>query len=208
MEYQKAAGVVIGECQTALDKVDAEKTQAFIELVTNVGKVFFIGVGRVKLELEAIAKRFVHLGIDAHIVGDINEPAMTERDVLIVGLGSGESLIPVAIAKKAKSLGGKIVHIGSNANSTLAPIIDLMIRIPVQTKLYLDDEIKSTQPMSSLFEQTLLLWGDAVAGMIVSQKKSAKIWRNTQRNGHAQYQCLHRLGRSDCAVHSYGLGTE
>ena len=104
---------------------------------------------------------------------------MTEKDVLIVGSGSGESLVPVAIAKKAKSLGGKIIHIGSNPKSSLAPITDLMIRIPVQTKLYLDDEIKSNQPMSSLFEQALLIWGDTVACMMVNQKKIElkKLWQ-------------------------------
>lgn len=170
MMYQKAAGTVIEECQEALGKIDPEDTEAFIEMVTKAEKVFFIGVGRVRLELEAMAKRFGHLGIDAHIVGDINEPAMTAKDVLVVGSGSGESLIPVAIAQKAKSLGGRIIHIGSNPRSSLAPITDLMVRIPVQTKLYLEDEIKSSQPMSSLFEQTLLLWGDTVASMMVCQK--------------------------------------
>ena len=103
---------------------------------------------------------------------------MTDRDILIVGSGSGESLVPVAIARKAKSIGGKIVHIGSNPQSSLAPITDLMVRIPVQTKLYLADEIVSNQPMSSLFEQALLLLGDAVAAMIVAQKniELKKLW--------------------------------
>ena len=56
-------------------------------------------------------------------------------------------------------------------NSSLAPITDLMVRIPVQTKLYLEDEISSNQPMSSLFEQSLLLLGDIVAKMIVERKQ-------------------------------------
>lgn len=171
MKYQEATELVLGECREALGKVDGEKTQQFIEMVTGADKVFFVGVGRVKLALEAMAKRFNHLGVSAHIVGDINEPAMTDKDVLIVGSGSGESLVPVAIAKKAKQIGGRIIHIGSNPNSTLAPITDLMIRIPVQTKLYLADEIKSAQPMSSLFEQALLLWGDAAACMMLRQKR-------------------------------------
>ena len=65
----------------------------------------------------------------------------------------------------------KIIHIGSNPHSSLAPITDLMVRIPVQTKLYLEDEISSNQPMSSLFEQSLLLLGDIVAKMIVERKQ-------------------------------------
>lgn len=171
MDYKTATKLVIDECNLALTKIDEKKIDELINYLFNADKVFFIGVGRVKLELEAFAKRLAHLGIKTHIVGDINEPAMTDKDILIVGSGSGESLIPVAIAKKAKSLGGKIVHIGSNPQSSLAPITDLMIRIPVQTKLYLEDEISSNQPMSSLFEQSLLLFGDVVAKMIVEQKQ-------------------------------------
>jgi 6-phospho-3-hexuloisomerase len=53
-----------------------------------------------------------------------------------------------------------------------------MVRIPVQTKLYLNDEIISKQPMSSFFEQSLLLFGDVVAGMIVDKKdiELKKLW--------------------------------
>lgn len=171
MDYKTARKLVIDECNLALTKIDEEKIDELIDYLFEADKVFFIGVGRVKLELEAFAKRLAHLGIRTHIVGDINEPAMTDKDILIVGSGSGESLIPVAIARKAKSLGGKIVHIGSNPQSSLAPITDLMIRIPVQTKLYLKDEIASKQPMSSLFEQSLLLFGDIVAKIIVEKKQ-------------------------------------
>jgi 6-phospho-3-hexuloisomerase len=49
-------------------------------------------------------------------------------------------------------------------------IADFMVRIPVRTKLYLEDEIDSQQPMTSLFEQTLLLLGDIVAKIIIDRK--------------------------------------
>lgn len=171
MNYKETTKIVIDECYLALSKVEEKQIDMLIDYLFNADKVFFIGVGRVKLELEAFAKRLAHLGIKTHIVGDINEPAMTDKDILVVGSGSGESLVPVAIAKKAKSVGGKIIHIGSNPHSSLAPITDLMVRIPVQTKLYLEDEISSNQPMSSLFEQSLLLLGDIVAKMIVERKQ-------------------------------------
>lgn len=171
MNYQATYQMILEECNAALEKVKEEDIQRLIALLLASDKVFFIGVGRVKLEIEAFAKRLAHLGIHASVVGEITEPAMTDRDMLIVASGSGESLIPVTIAQKAKKIGGKIVHIGSNPNSTLAPITDLMIRIPVQTKLYLPDEITSQQPMSSLFEQSLLLLGDTVAKMIVEREK-------------------------------------
>lgn len=180
MLYRQAMKEVLDECYIALSKINENDIYKFIDILLNADKVFFVGVGRVKLSLEAFAKRMFHLGIDSHIVGDINEPAMTNRDILVVGSGSGESLIPVTIANKAKKLGGKIIHIGSNTNSSLKDITDLMIRIPVRTKLYLKDEIESKQPMSSLFEQSILLFADIVAYLIIEEKNIdlKKLWNN------------------------------
>lgn len=179
MNYAEASELVLGECRTALSRIDAKQTEEFIVRLMEAQQVFCIGVGRVKLALKAFAKRMRHFGIDIHIVGDITEPALAPGDVLIVGSGSGSSIIPVGIAQKAKSLGGTIIHIGSNLNSPIAPITDLMVRIPVQTKLYLADEIHSKQPMSSLFEQALFLWGDAVACMLAERRnmEGKELWR-------------------------------
>ncbi|CUH97348.1 hypothetical protein P22_3475 [Propionispora sp. 2/2-37] len=171
MNYRQTYQSILSECNIALEKVREEDVKQCIELILQAEKVFFIGVGRVKLAIEAFAKRLSHLGVYSVIVGQITEPAMTDKDILIVASGSGESLIPVAIAQKAKQIGGKIIHLGSNPHSSLAPITDVMVRIPVQTKLYLADEIQSEQPMSSLFEQSLLLLGDTIAKMIVEKEK-------------------------------------
>ena len=95
---------------------------------------------------------------------------MGREDLLVVGSGSGESIVPVAIARKAKELGGKIVHIGSNPEGTVARMADLQVRIPTATKLGLPDEIQSGQPMTSLFEQCLFLYGDTIAAMIIREK--------------------------------------
>ncbi len=103
-------------------------------------------------------------------MGEITEPAITPNDLLIVGSASGESLFPVAIAKKAKALGAKVAWIGSNQESSAAGLADYIVRIPVQSKLGRPDELKSIQPMTSLFEQSLLLYGDALARVIADRK--------------------------------------
>lgn len=169
--YKQTTDLVVEELTTSLGVIDPESVEKLIDLVLSSRKVFFIGVGRVMLSLQAIAKRWAHLGIDTHLVGEITEPAITANDLLIVGSGSGTTLFPAGIAHKAHSLGAKIVHIGSNPNSPLKDIACLMVRIPVRTKYYLEDEIDSQQPMTSLFEQTLLLLGDIVAKMIIDRKE-------------------------------------
>ncbi len=169
--FEQTADLVLKELKTSLGSIDSESVEKLIDLVLSSRKVFFVGVGRVMLSLQAIAKRWAHLGIDTHIVGEITEPAITADDVLIVGSGSGTTLFPAGIAQKAYKVGAKIVHIGSNPNSGLKDIACLMVRIPVRTKYYLEDEIDSLQPMTSLFEQTLLLLGDIVAKMIIDRKE-------------------------------------
>ena len=167
----ETAALVLSELKTSLDAIDPESVEKLIAAVEAANQVFFVGVGRVMLSLQAIAKRWAHLGIRTHLVGEITEPAITKNDLLIVGSGSGTTLFPAAIAQKAHQLGAKVVHIGSNPNSPLREIAEFMVRIPVRTKYYLEDEIDSEQPMTSLFEQTLLLLGDVIAKMMIDRRK-------------------------------------
>lgn len=163
--------IVLNELSGALRSVDPDSVVKLMDLILSSARVFFVGIGRVHLSLQAIAKRFAHLGIDAHCVGDITEPAISKGDLLIVGSGSGESLFPVVIANKAFDIGATIVHIGSNPHGAVSRYVALMVRIPVQTKMNLSDEIQSEQPMTALFEQSLLLLGDILAKMIIQKKE-------------------------------------
>lgn len=169
--YSHTCDLVANEIKQTLSSIDTDQLERLIDKVMSADQVFFVGVGRVLLSLQAIAKRLAHLGINTHVVGEITEPALTDKDLLIVGSGSGITLFPVAIARKAKAIGALVVHVGSNPKSDLSDIADFMVRIPVQTKLYLADEVESQQPMTSLFEQSLLLLGDIVAKMIIDQRK-------------------------------------
>lgn len=177
--YKQNVKEVLSELDKALGMVDEETTERFVQAVFNAEQVYFVGVGRVLLSLQAICKRLAHLGIQTHYVGEITEPAITDKDLLIVGSGSGGSLFPLGIAKKAHSIGAKIIHIGSNPNSEMKELCEFMVRIPVRTKNYLADEIDSVQPMTSLFEQSLLLFGDVVAKMIIDERQidMKSLWR-------------------------------
>ncbi len=171
-QYQDTCAGVLDELKRTLDSIDPASVEQLAQAILEADQVFFVGVGRVLLSLQCVCKRLAHLGIRAHYVGEITEPAITEKDLLIVGSGSGASLFPLGIAKKARSaVGCRIVHIGSNPNSEMKDIADFMVRIPVRTKFYLEDEIDSCQIMTSLFEQSVLLLGDILAKIIVEQRQ-------------------------------------
>lgn len=171
-QYQDTCAAVLDELKRTLDSIDPASVERLAQAILEADQVFFVGVGRVLLSLQCVCKRLAHLGIKAHYVGEITEPAITKNDLLIVGSGSGASLFPLGIAKKARSaVDCKIVHIGSNPNSEMKDIADFMVRIPVRTKFYLEDEIGSCQIMTSLFEQAVLLLGDILAKIIVEQRQ-------------------------------------
>ncbi|MBQ7560479.1 MAG: hypothetical protein IJS99_01415 [Synergistaceae bacterium] len=162
---------IFAELEKVFNNIKPEQVEKLHDEILQADQVFFVGVGRVMMALECICKRLAHLGIKAHCVGDITEPAITKNDLLIVGSGSGGSLFPLGIAKKARQVADcKIVHIGSNPNSEMKDIADFMVRIPVRTKFYLEDEIDSCQPMTTIFDQSLLLLGDIIAKMIVDER--------------------------------------
>lgn len=168
--YTDKRELVIAELNAALAGINPDQVGALIEALESAEKVFFIGVGRVMFSLQAIAKRLKHIGFDTYVVGETTEPAITDRDLLIVGSGSGSTLVPSGIAKKAKSFGAKVAHIGCVPENPITPITDVFVRIPCKNKKVMDDVVSSRQPMTTLFEQSLLLLGDIVTIMILEKR--------------------------------------
>ena len=170
LDVQRACGTVLAEVISALRSVDAGQVVDYAHELLSARRVFFTGVGRSLLSMEAAAKRYAHLGIDAVVVGQITEPAITPDDLLVIGSCSGETLFPIAIARRAKQFGAKVVHIGSVPDSSLSEYEDLFVRIPVESRVRRLDEVPSSQPMTTLFEQSLLLLGDMTALLIMREK--------------------------------------
>lgn len=178
--FQSSREIVLEETRQALLSVDVNEVEQFMTALDDAQQIFAIGVGRVALSLASMVKRLNHLDILAWMVGDLSEPAATEKDLFIVASGSGETAIPVALTNVAKQKGLRIAYIGSNRESTIGKKADIFVRIPVKTKLNLPDEMKSEQIMSSLFEQSLLLFADMVASAYARYNglDISALWKN------------------------------
>ncbi|HPE95091.1 MAG TPA: SIS domain-containing protein [Bacillota bacterium] len=179
MDFKEKYDIILSEVHNACNAVKPEDVEELVKAIIDSRKVFLIGVGRVALSLMAFTKRLNHLGISAFFVGELNEPAITNNDLLIVGSGSGESAIPLQITRIAKSYNARIAHIGSSPESCMKQYTDLFIRVPVRTKFALPDELPSQQIMTSLFEQSLYVICDCIAMMICEEKKldMAALWQ-------------------------------
>lgn len=167
--YYKNSQAVMEELHHLLEQVSSEEIDQYVKALLGAREVFFIGVGRVRLSLEAAVKRLTHLEISCHMVGDLNEPPITERDLLVVGSGSGESVIPLEIAKKAKSYGATVVHLTSNSDSSIARLADHIVKFDSPSKN--NQTVTSIQPMTTIFEQGLLIFHDVLALHLMKEKQ-------------------------------------
>lgn len=159
--YFEKIDSITNELNSLLSNISNDEINEYIRLIIQSREIFFVGVGRVRLSLEATVKRFTHLGLTCHMVGDLNEPPITAEDILVVGSSSGESIIPLEITKKAQKYGAKIVHLTSRTESSIAKLADLVIKFESPSKYSID--YHSIQPMTSLFEQGLLIFHDVLA---------------------------------------------
>lgn len=148
------------------DIYDRENLRKFIDFIERAKRVFLIGIGRSGLVARAFAMRLMHLGYEAFVMGETITPRIESRDLLIAISGSGETGYVVAVAKKAKEIGAKVVAITSSENSTLSRLSDFSIVL----KSKFGEEAKKVAPMGTLFEVMALLFLDGTIAEIMEEK--------------------------------------
>ena len=101
-KYQKNANIIIDEISNILLNIPQSQTYNLINQIIKANRIFLIAIGRVNLALQCFGKRLSHLGCKVELVGSLTEKPASKKDLLIVASGSGESIIPLYISKKAK----------------------------------------------------------------------------------------------------------
>jgi 6-phospho-3-hexuloisomerase len=146
---------------------DAEK---LVNAILDSKKIFVAGAGRSGFMAKSFAMRMMHLGIEAYVIGETVTPNFEKDDLLIIGSGSGETKSLVSIAEKAKNIGGKIAAVTIFPESTIGKAADISIQLPGSPKDQSEGNDQTIQPMGSLFEQTLLLFYDAIILRFMEKK--------------------------------------
>lgn len=99
------------------------------DLLLNAGKIYTIGVGHSGLIGKVFAMKLMHLGLASYVVGDVTTPGLREGDAVVAISQSGETTSVVALSKKAKKLGGKVIAITACPQSSLGGIADHIVKI-------------------------------------------------------------------------------
>ncbi len=156
-----ALATIMAELDALADSIDDRQLEAVAHLLSGADRVFVQGAGRSGFALQMTAMRLMHLGLTVFVVGETTTPAIREGDVLLTASGSGTTGSVVHAAETARSVSARIAAITTAADSALADLADVTIVVPAATKLDRSGTA-SAQYAGSLFEQSVVLIGDAV----------------------------------------------
>ena len=159
---KKKINQILGEINLALSKINELEVEQMINQICLSEKIVVCGAGRVGMAIRGFGMRLAHLGLNAYSLGDSNVPSISTKDLLIVASGSGETQTIVDLVQIAQSNGSSIIAITGNVDSRIAKMATVIVKIEAPSKTKEVIGFKSAQPMTTLNEQSLGIFFDAV----------------------------------------------
>jgi 6-phospho-3-hexuloisomerase len=146
---------ILAEMRDVFARMPEDSVPELAREIAKAHRVAVYGVGRTGLVLQAFAMRLMHLGLDAHFVGQLAAPPIGKDDLLFAALSVGRLPTADALIGTARSAGARIAAI--SARPDLVQAADLVIPLPAQT---MADPTVSILPLGSPFELALSLFCD------------------------------------------------
>jgi 6-phospho-3-hexuloisomerase len=153
MTLSDLAARAADEIRAAVAAIDPKAMQSLVDELARAARVVCYGVGREGLMMRALAMRLYHLGLDAHVVGDMSCPPVGAGDLLIVSAGPGSFSTVSGLIGEARAAGARIACVTAQPQGAAPQAADLVFHIPAQTMA--NDRgaaATSVLPMGSLFE--------------------------------------------------------
>jgi 6-phospho-3-hexuloisomerase len=163
----------MAEVRSVLEAGAAAEVDRLCEELVKAKRIATYGVGREGLMMRAFCMRLMHLGLDAHVVGDMTTPPLGKGDLLFVSAGPGSFSTVAALAGVAKAAGARTVAITAQPAGAVPRSVDTVIHLRAQT---MADDLprdrsanKSVLPMGSLYEAAMLLFFD-IASIVLRER--------------------------------------
>lgn len=160
--FQANSQSILQEVTSVLAKVSDQEVAAFSDEILAANVIALTGAGRVGYAVRGFAMRLAHLGLNAHMVGDSTVPAIKQGDLLITASGSGETQTIYDLVAIAKKNSAKVALITGNRASRMGALADTAVLLEAPSKTKPVAGFTSIQPMTTLNEQCLGLFFDAV----------------------------------------------
>ncbi|WP_455383325.1 SIS domain-containing protein [Salinispira pacifica] len=164
--YSELVNAVIEENLSVLKTIEEREITALIDEIVKAQQIQIFAMGRMRMSAQGFAMRLMHMGFAVHMVFDVTCPRIGPGDLLIVQCAA--TTIEREVIRRASEAGARICVITAHPESELGEAADITVRVPGQI-FGGRDEVPSAQPMASLLEQSLLLFEDIVAVLLMEQ---------------------------------------
>ncbi|WP_298914263.1 SIS domain-containing protein [uncultured Roseobacter sp.] len=138
--------------------------------ILSANHIALYGVGREGLMIKSLAMRLFHLGLDAHMIGDMTTPHIGEGDLLIVSAGPGYFSTVAGLIKQAKIAGAQVLCVTAEQDGIVPKSADHVVLLSAQTMANDQGGDGSILPMGSLFEAVMFMFFE----MLILHLRDAK----------------------------------
>lgn len=170
---------ILREIDTVFQKIDETQVKQLANYILKANTIVVCGAGRVGMATKAFGQRLAHLGFKAYTVGDSNVPLIGEKDLLLASSGSGETQTIYDLVAKAKENRASVALVTGNPQSRMGKLANTIVQINAPSKTKSVKNFKSVQPMTTLNEQCLWLFYDALVLVLMKKTKQthSDMWK-------------------------------
>jgi 6-phospho-3-hexuloisomerase len=147
----------IAEIAGVASQLPADAADPLVAEILAARRIALHGLGREGLQMRGLAMRLYHLGLDAHVVGEMTTPPIEAGDLLFVAAGPGDFASVAALMERARSAGARTAVVTAEHAGGAAQRADAVLVIPAQTMARDTAAPTSVLPMGSLFEAAMML---------------------------------------------------
>lgn len=182
---QKNLEKIYSEIDFVLWKIDQSQCDNLIKNILSARKIVWVGAGKVGMTLRAFIMRLWHFWLPAWFLWDSTVPGIGQWDLLLVASWSWETQTIVDLVEISKKNWCNIALITWNPESRMGKLANSIVKIMAPSKTKAVDWFKSIQPMTTLNEQCLRLFFDALVLEIMD-----KTWEthDTMRARHSNLE--------------------
>jgi 6-phospho-3-hexuloisomerase len=162
-DIPRLARQALREIETVFTPATSDEAARMVDEILAARRIACFGVGREGLMMRALSMRLMHLGFDAHVVGDMTTPPIGPGDLLMISAGPGAFSTALALLGVAREAGTRTLVVTAQPAGEASRRADVVIHLPAQTMA--DDQAGkvSLLPMGSLFEAAQLIFFDLIS---------------------------------------------
>jgi 6-phospho-3-hexuloisomerase len=173
------------ELGTCLSRVEPNAFDEAVGEIASARRIALYGVGREGLQIKGLAMRLYHLGLDAHVVGDMTTPPLGQGDLLIVSAGPGDFSTVSALMTVARQAGARVLLVTAERQGRAAGLAHRVLPVPAQTMANDERATPSVLPMGSLYEGALYILFELI---ILALRDALGVSPPTMRANHTNLE--------------------